>query len=169
MNRPVALVLAGVVSLIGAVAVPVVGLSVAQWDTDYVYTVDEGGYCSDVLRDPPGVDQSTDYRVDYANLSETGRRHFERALEDGRYVVDDEADAAPDFEFATDHVAPGKGCYAVSYEGEAHALGTNRESELVGFASGPWLGLIGYALAVLGVGSLLAGVQLAATRKRLQD
>jgi len=85
MNRATALVLVGVVLLVGAAATPLVGLATAQWDTDYVYTVGGGdSYCATVVHQSPDVEGSGDYRVDHANLSTSGRRHFERALADGR-------------------------------------------------------------------------------------
>lgn len=166
MNRSTALVLAGVVLLVGAAASPIVGLAATQWDTDYVYTVETGeSYCASAVHESPDVEGSDDYRVDYGNLSPTGRQHFERALADGRYVVEDESDAAADFQFTDDHVAAGEGCYAVSYENETHALRTSRESQRVGPAGEGWPFLVGGLLLLLGTGSLLTGVGLAVTRR----
>lgn len=166
MERSTALVLAGIALLIAAAALPFAGLALTQWDTDYVYSVETAeSYCADVVHGTPDVEGTDDYRVAHENLSATGRQHVERALAVGRYVVENESAAAPDFQFTDDHVAPGEGCYAVSDEGETHALRTSRESERVGPAAGRWPGLVGRLLVVLGAGSLVAGVGLAAKRR----
>lgn len=166
MKRTTALVLAGVLLLVAAAAVPIVGLAVTQWDTDYVYTVETGdSYCANVVHGTPGVAGTDDYSVDYDTLSATGQDHFERALADGRYVVDDEADTAPDFAFTDDHVAAGEGCYAVGYDGETHALRTSRESRRVGPTAGRWPALLGGLLLVLGATSLIAGAGLLLKRR----
>ena len=166
MNRTTVLILSGFLMFVAAAAVPVLGLATVQWDTDYVYTVEtDDTYCADVVHESPEVQGTTGYRVDYENLSATGRRHFERALTDGRYVVEERADIAPDFQFTDDHVAAGEGCYAVRYEGETHALRTSRESQRVGPGAGRWPFLIGGSLLVLGTASLLAGVGLTLKRR----
>lgn len=168
MNRTAALVLVGILLLAGAAAIPLVGLTATQWDTDYVYTVETGdSYCTTVVHEDTDVEGGDDYHVDYENLSTTGRQHFERALADGQYVVEDEADTAPDFQFTDDHVAAGEGCYAVSYEDETHALRTTTESQRVGLAAEGWPSLIGSLLLVLGAAAAIAGVGL--TLKRRQE
>lgn len=166
MNRSTALVLAGIVLLVASAAVPIVGLAATEWDTDYVYTVETGeSYCASVVHESPDVEGGDDYHVEYENLSTAGRQHFERALADGQYIVEDEADAAPDFQFTDDHVAAGEGCYAVSYEGETHALRRNRESQRVGPVDERWSFLVGGLLLGLAAGSLLAGIGLAVKRR----
>lgn len=166
MKRATALLLAGALCFAAAAAVPLVGLAVAQWDTDYVYTVEaDDSYCASVVHGTPDAEGTDDYRVDYETLSTTGKEHFERAVADGRYVVEDEADTAPDFAFTDDHVAAGEGCYAVSYAGETHALRTSSESHRVGFAAGRWPSVLGELLLALGVASSIAGVGLLLKRR----
>lgn len=161
MKRTTALVLAGVVFLVAAAAVPVIGLAVIQWDTDFVYTVETGdSYCANVVHNRPEVAGTDDFRIDYENLSATGKDHFERALTDGRYIVEDEASTAPDFAFTDDHVAAGEGCYAISYDRETTALRTSRESHRVGPTSQGWPGSLGQLLLALGATSLIAGIGL---------
>lgn len=161
MQRSTALILAGVVLLLASASVPVVGLAVTSWDTDYVYGVETGdSYCASVVHEETDVEGGDDFRIDYENLSTTGRQHFEHALADGQYVVADEADTAPDFQFTDDHVAAGEGCYAVSYDGETHALRTSQQSQRTGLMSGRFPVLLGGGLLVLGTGSLLVGVGL---------
>lgn len=166
MNRTTALILAGVSLLAASAIIPLVGLATTQWDTDYVYTVEANEtYCTGVVHESPNVEGTDDYRVDYENLSATGRQHFDRALADGQYVVEEEADIAPDFQFTDGHVAAGEGCYAVSYEGDTHALRTVRESQRVGPVDEHWFFLGGGLLLVLGSGSVIAGVGLGITRR----
>lgn len=166
VNRSTALIIAGALLLLASASVPFVTLAVTEWDTDYVYTTETGeSYCATAVREDSSV-EGDGFRVSYENLSSTGRKHFERTLADGRYVVEDEADTAPDFQFTDDHVAPGEGCYAIRYEGENYALRTKQTSEKVGLASGRWPSLIGGGLLVLGTGSLLTGVVLAVKRWR---
>lgn len=164
MQRSTALVLAGVLCLVAAVAVPVVGLLVAEWDSDYVYTVEtEDSYCADVVHENPETEGMDGYRVDYQNLSSTGKAHVERAVADGRYVVGNEAETAPDFVFTDDHVAAGAGCYAINYSGETYALRTSIDSRRVGPTVGLGPALIGWLLIAVGATALLAGVSLLIT------
>lgn len=166
MNRSTALVLAGIVLLIASAAVPLVGLATSEWDSDYVYTIEsDGSFCADVVHETPAANGTDNFRVAYANLSETGRQHFDRALADGRYVVEDEADTAPDFQFADDHVAAGEGCYAITHEGDTHALRTSQESQRVGPTNRLSAFTVGVLLLVLGIGALLTGVGLVAKRR----
>lgn len=166
MNRATALVLAGVALLVASAAIPFTVLAATQWDTDYVYTVETNEtFCANAVHQSPNAEGSADYRVNYENLSATGRQHFDRARANGRYVVEDEADVAPDFQFTDDHVARGEGCYAVRYEGEDYALRTSRESQRVGPASGQWPFLAGSVLLVLGAGSLVTGGGLMLKRR----
>jgi hypothetical protein len=165
MNRSTTLALAGLILLTTSAAVPLAGLATAQWDTDYVYSVQTGdSYCVDIVHSPE-IEEGDDFQVDYGNLSATGRQHFERALADGRYVVEDRSATASDFQFTDDHVAAGEGCYAVNYEGETHALRTSIESQRVGPMTGHWPIIVGGLLLVLGIGSLLVGVGLAVRRR----
>lgn len=166
VNRSTALILAGVVLLLVSASVPFVGLAATNWDTDYVYTVETGeSYCASVVHEETDVEGGDDYRVDYEDLSNTGRQHFERALTNGQYVVEEEADTAPDFQFTDDHVAAGEGCYAISYEGETHALRTSQRGQRIGSMSGRLPFLIGGGLLILGAGSLLVGVGLVVKRR----
>ena len=166
MKRTTALVLAGVLLLVAAAAVPIIGLATTQWDSNYVYTVETGdSYCASFVRETPDGEGTDDYYVDYRNLTTTGKEHFERALADGGYVVEDEADTASDFTFTDDHVAAGEGCYAVSYDGETHALRTSRESHRVGPTTGRWPSLLGGLLLASGAASVIAGVGLLLKRR----
>lgn len=167
MKRSTALILAGVVLLLTSASVPFVGLATTNWDTDYVYTVEtRESYCATVVHEETDVEGGDGFGIDYENLSTAGRQHFEQALSDGQYIVEDEADTAPDFQFTDDHVAAGEGCYAVNYEGETHALRTSQRSQRTGPMSGRLPSLVGGGLLVLGAGSLLAGFGLAVKRRR---
>lgn len=170
MDRSTTLILAGVILLMAAAAVPLTGLAVTQWDTDYVYTVETGdSYCASVANGTAGegLDEG---QVNYENLSSTGRQQFELAVEQGQYVVENETIAASDFQFTDDHVAAGTGCYAVNYESETYALRTSRESQRVGPMGGEWPTLVnglllGGLLLVLGAGSLVTGIGLVVKRR----
>lgn len=166
VNRSTALVLAGIGLLLASAAVPLVGLVTSEWESDYVYTIEsDESYCADVVHETPDTEGTDDFRVAYENLSETGRQHFDRALADGRYVVEDEADVAPDFQFTDDHVAAGEGCYAITHEGDTHALRTSQESQRVGPADQFSPFTVGVMLLVLGIGALLASAGLVAKRQ----
>lgn len=165
MNRPTTLVLTGIVLLLASAAVPLVGLATSEWDSDYVYTIEMDGYCAGVVHETPDADGADDFRVTYANLSDTGRQHFDRALADGRYVVEDEADTAPEFQFTDDYVAEGEGCYAITHEGDTYALRTSRESQRVGPVDRLTAFTVGGLLLMLGIGMLLIGVGLVAKRR----
>ena len=161
MNRSTALVLGGVVLLIAAVAAPLAWLASAQWETEYVYTVEtDDSYCASAVHETPDVEGTDDFRVEYQNLSATGQEHFEQALGDDRYVVENETDAAPDFQFTDDHVAAGEGCYAVGYDGDTYALRTSTESRRLAPLGVGRPFDVGGLIGVLGVASLLAGVAL---------
>lgn len=167
MTRSTAITLAGLALLAASVTVPFAALATSQWDTDYVYTVETNDtYCASVVHETPNVEGTDDYRVDYENLSATGRQHFERTLADGQYVVAEEADAAPDFQFTDDHVAAGEGCYAVNYAGDTHALRTSTESQREGPLDVRSSFMVGGVLLLLGVGSLLVGIGLALIRRQ---
>lgn len=166
MKRSTALALVGAILLLSAATVPFVGLLMAEWDTDYLYSIESGdSYCANVVHESGDVDGAEEFQVDYQNLSETGQQHFQRAIADGRYIVDDETATAPDFYFTDDHVARGHGCYAVSYEGETYALRTSQQTERVGPMSRSLPLYIGGVLLVLGGGLLLVGVGLAVKRR----
>ncbi|MFC7166059.1 hypothetical protein [Halospeciosus flavus] len=162
MKRSTALALVGAILLLSAAAVPFVGLLMAEWDTDYVYSIESGdSYCANVVHESGDVDGVEEFRVDYHNLSETGQRHFQRALADGKYVVENEVATAPDFHFIDDHITRGYGCYAIHYEGETYALQTSQQTEQVGPMSSSLPLYIGGGLLVLGGGLFLVGVGLA--------
>lgn len=161
MDRSTALVLAGVVLLVAAAAVPLAWLVSSEWDTDYVYTVDERDtYCTGVVHETPSVEGTEDFRVVYENLSSTGREQFDRALADDRYVVENKTAAASDFQFTSDHVAAGEGCYAVAHDGDTYALRTSTESRRLAPLGIERPLLVAGLIGVLGVASLLGGVVL---------
>lgn len=167
MRRSSTLIIAGIVLLIAAAVVPLGVLAGAEWDTRYVYSVESGdSYCATVVQEPPDAGEDDDFRRNHENLSATAQTHVERAIVDGRHVVETEADAATDFQFTDDHVARGVGCYAIEYNNETHALRTTRESERN--IPGPryTLLLLGGSLAVTGAGSLLGGLGLAVKQRR---
>ena len=166
MKRTTALLLVGVLCLVAAIVAPILGLVTAQWDTTYVYSVETGNsYCADVVHETPAAEGTPDHRVAYENLSETGRRHVDRALRDGRYVVENESDLAPDFQFTSDHVAPGEGCYAIRHDGETHALRTSTDSQRVGPVGGRLPSLLADLFLVVGTASVLAGGGLLLRRR----
>jgi hypothetical protein len=161
VNRSTALILGGFVLLITAATAPLAWTASAQWETEYVYAVEtDDSYCASVVHETPAVEGTDDFRVAYQDLSATGQEHVEWAIDDGRYVVENETDVAPEFQFTDDHTAAGEGCYAVNYDADTYALRTSTEGRLRAPLGVGRPFLVGGLIGVLGVASLLAGVAL---------
>ncbi|GAA0278868.1 hypothetical protein [Halobacterium noricense] len=75
-----------------------------------------------------GIEYETSDVRAYENLSERGQTVFDRARAGSPYVVTNQSATAPDFEYATDHVALGEGVYAIAYEDEVYSLHTQRDA-----------------------------------------
>jgi hypothetical protein len=103
-ERSTALVVLGAALLVAAAVVPVRTPVTGQRDSDDVYEVSDDSYCADAVVGSPDA-SDPGFVHDDGTLSATGQRHVERAVADGRHVVDDEAAAAPEFQFSDDHVA----------------------------------------------------------------
>jgi hypothetical protein len=145
------------VLLVGVSAIPVAGSAAPS---EFVHDVEPAE--NDTLA--YGIEYEERDVLVYETLSERGQAVFDRARRDSPFVVANESATASDFEYASDHVALGKGVYPVQYDGEVYSLRTSRDSAGYNVAAS-FLGLASSTARVLGVGRRAAGVLLAGWRR----
>lgn len=158
MRRVTLLVVLGVLLLVGSGLVPVVDLLTSEWDDDYVYTVGAESSCGGLVATSGPDSTARAYEYDLSELSDRGRRHVGRAIENGSYRVEDEADTAREFDFAADHFEAGSGCYVVHHDGEAHTLATMELDHRSDPEDRRLANRVGPVLLTAGAASLVAAV-----------
>jgi hypothetical protein len=142
MDRGTAVLAIGAVMLVGAAAG---GLVVS--DTDYVHRL----YSTNAT-----FNASEDGHFRYANLSSRGQTAVDRTIERDQYVIDDESETVPEFEYPTDEIQLGTGWYVIQRDGQAYEITTIRDRShlldgLLTMFVIPALALLGVALCVSGV------------------
>ncbi|SEN62259.1 hypothetical protein SAMN05216388_100448 [Halorientalis persicus] len=146
------------------VAVGILMLAVAAvggfvvFDSDYVH---------ELQNDSAAFDASTEGHLHYANLSERGQEAVDRTIERGEYVVESEAETAPEFMYIDD----GDGRYVVQRDGRAYEITTHREGPGMGLLWFPAMLLL-LPLGMAGAACIVAGITLVAFdayRRRTAD
>jgi hypothetical protein len=111
-----------------------------------------------------GIEYEVSDVRDYENLSEHGQTVFDRARADSPYMVTNQSATASEFDYASDHVALGKGVYAIEYDGEVYSLHTQRDAPGFNIAAS-LAALTTTAARILGVVLIAKSLLLAGWRR----